>query len=148
MWRDKKRQAKKKIFFKKIIFLILLLLAFTFGFVMIIRAVGLLKKERFISPLPKDMGKNVAVKPSAKSNDTQVLSQLLKDRNISFLQVTASDAAYIVVLSNGSEIILSSEKELANQVTSLQLVLTRLTIEGKGFSRLDLRFDKPVVVFH
>lgn len=54
----------------------------------------------------------------------------------------------IEVRLEGDELtIFSTFKELKIQINSLQLILTRAKIEGKKISRLDLRFDKPVVVY-
>jgi len=52
-----------------------------------------------------------------------------------------------VELRDGGELILSSKKDLENQLSSLQLILSRLTIEGKKLKKLDFRYDNPVVSF-
>ena len=44
-------------------------------------------------------------------------------------------------------IVFDLNQDLAKQVASLQLILSRSKIEGKSISSIDLRFDKPVVVF-
>lgn len=49
--------------------------------------------------------------------------------------------------ANGPLVIFSSQKELDFQLDSLQLIFSRAKIEGKDLKRLDLRFDKPVVVY-
>ena len=61
--------------------------------------------------------------------------------------VNDSDGSFAVTLQDGGEVILSSKKDIGSQLTSLQLVLSRLTIEGKKLKRLDFRFDNPVVEF-
>jgi hypothetical protein len=48
-------------------------------------------------------------------------------------------------LSNKSEIFLTRDKDINPQLASLQFILSRLTMEGKGFRSLDLRFDKPII---
>lgn len=63
----------------------------------------------------------------------------------SSLSVSSDSAGFQVRLSGGEEILFSREKNLHDQVASLQLILSRLTIEGKAVKRLDLRFDKPVI---
>jgi cell division septal protein FtsQ len=51
-----------------------------------------------------------------------------------------------VSFKEGLEVVFSSEKEASIQVGSLQLILSRTKIEGKSLKRVDLRFDKPVIV--
>jgi len=50
-----------------------------------------------------------------------------------------------VWLKDGEEVVFSLKKEIQIQVDSLQFILSRSKIEGKGVKRIDLRFDKPVV---
>lgn len=57
------------------------------------------------------------------------------------------DGYLSIRLPDQSEVIFSLEKDMEKQVASLQLILSRSKIEGKPFSKLDLRFDKPVAVF-
>lgn len=72
----------------------------------------------------------------------------LEKQNISFGKVTTnSDGSLSVKLKDESEIIFSSKKSVTSQITSLQLMLSRLTIEGKKLKSLDFRFDNPVVSF-
>jgi len=74
--------------------------------------------------------------------------KLLTDHHIVFSTVSVKDANTIsVALSDGTEVLLSSRKDLSSQIDSLQLTTQRLTIQGKHISRIDLRFDRPVVSF-
>jgi len=50
-----------------------------------------------------------------------------------------------VWLKDGEEAIFSLKKEIQIQVDSLQFILSRSKIEGRGIKKIDLRFDKPVV---
>lgn len=76
------------------------------------------------------------------------IKSLLKKEKIQFLAVSvASDSSYLVYLQGGAEAIISPKKNLLEQVRSLQIVLSRLTIEGKRFKSLDFRFEKPVISF-
>lgn len=96
--------------------------------------------KHIISPLPQNK--------AMYHNSTEELKILLHKNNISFSSIiSSSDSAYLLIGPQGEEIVFSSKKNLDSQVSSLQLILSRLTIEGKGFKRLDLRFDKPVIVF-
>jgi hypothetical protein len=49
-------------------------------------------------------------------------------------------------LKDGPEVFFSEKKEATTQVGSLQLIFSRAKIEGKSLKRVDLRFDKPVIV--
>lgn len=100
------------------------------------------QKKVSLSPLPKTSVK------SGTTIDINALEKLLKQKNIAFSFLTpVDDRSFLVGLSSGEEIIFSSDKPLEAQVSSLQLISQRLTIEGKRMLRLDFRFDKPVIIF-
>jgi len=50
-----------------------------------------------------------------------------------------------VWLTDETLILFNSEKDMENQLDSLQLILSRAKIEGKTIKKIDLRFDKPVI---
>jgi hypothetical protein len=52
-----------------------------------------------------------------------------------------------VYLRTGPKVLVSAESNHQQQVDSLQLVLTRTKIEGRKIKEIDLRFDKPVIIF-
>lgn len=81
------------------------------------------------------------------SDDTvQELRKDLEKKKIAFGDIkSASNSSYLVTLKDGEVVTFSSEKDILSQVSSLQVILSRLTMEGKLFSQLDLRFDKPVI---
>lgn len=86
------------------------------------------------------------VKAIFTNNDTAAVEELLREKNVSYLFVTSSkDVEYIVTLPDNAEVFLGSTN-IPAQIDSLQLITRRLTMEGKRFIRLDLRFDRPVVV--
>jgi hypothetical protein len=90
------------------------------------------------------------ISPLAKtkiSRQTSLESDLAKNK-IHFASIKANlDGSFTVDLVSGEEVILSSKKDIGSQLSSLQLILTRLTIEGKKLKKLDFRFDNPVVSF-
>lgn len=100
-------------------------------------------QSSYISPLPL-----LATAVSDQmSPDREHLSQILQQENIGIKNIASTvDDSFIVQLDSGEEVIFSREKDLKTQVSSLQLILSRLTMEGKQFKKLDLRFDKPVIV--
>lgn len=101
-------------------------------------------KSLFISPLPIG-SRNES---HFYNNTEKEITNLLQKMNIEYEEINLVEgAAYVIRLKNGNEVIFSSAKDIQSQVASLQLILSRLTIEGKEFSRLDFRYSKPVVVF-
>ena len=52
-----------------------------------------------------------------------------------------------VELSDGLLVIFSSLKEVNFQLDSLQLIFSRSKIEGRSLKQVDLRFEKPVVIY-
>ncbi|HUD09979.1 MAG TPA: hypothetical protein VMR77_04240 [Patescibacteria group bacterium] len=136
MLRQKRLLKKEKLRVKmKLVFVVVILLLiatigleyFYFNFV----------KASVISPLAK----------SKISNQTNLENELTQ-RRILFTSVTASsDGSFAITLLDGGEVILSSKKDIGSQLSSLQLILSSLTIEGKKLRILDFRFDNPVVSF-
>ncbi len=102
------------------------------------------KKASFISPIPQVKTKSSQSKSTVSQREN--LTALLKRSTIAFVDVSlSSDSSFTVLLATGEEILFSPQKNLESQISSLQLIASRLTIEGKRFSRLDFRFDKPVI---
>lgn len=75
------------------------------------------------------------------------IDKFLRKNHLEFTEISASNSAYHIIMKDGGYVILSSQKDLRAQLSSLQFILSRLTMEGKLFTRLDLRFEKPVLVF-
>lgn len=98
----------------------------------------------FVSPLPTTVFGSSALENNPIIKD---IKKALSKNNIAFSYVSFADSSYLILLSGGEEILFSQKKKIDEQVASLQLVLSRLTIEGKRFRRLDFRFDKPVITF-
>jgi hypothetical protein len=103
----------------------------------------LFPKPLFVSPLSNTFTLN-----SVSQSDAGIGSfkALLKEKRVDFTKIITSESSYTVNLKEGSEVIFSKQKDLQLQFSSLQFILSRLTMEGKQFSRLDLRFDKPVII--
>ena len=87
---------------------------------------------------------------SLNRNSFQILiEEDLEKSKIGFSKVIVNkDDSITANLKNGGSVIFSSKKDLESQITSLQLILSRLTIEGKKLKTLDFRFDNPVVSFN
>lgn len=77
----------------------------------------------------------------------QVQEGLVK-RNIIFTSIVLdNDETIHLLIKDQGEVLFTSAKNIDMQITSLQLTMNDLTIEGKPFKRLDFRFDKPIVTF-
>lgn len=130
--KDQLKQKSKKIFISLFILLITFLICeyiyFNFSF----------DKITYLSPI-------------AKNTTSIVLNteSLLEKEKIIFISVSLEkDNSLSIKLKDGGEVILSSKKDIQTQISSLQLILSRLTIEeGKKLKSLDFRFDSPVVSF-
>ncbi len=133
-----KRNKKKKILNIFLITIALALLVGAFVFVYIATA----NRPLFISPLPPNYKINAS---NDKGTNTDLLKNSLKEKNIEFSEVVTSSNYYTIRLKDKSEIIFSREKDIKAQIASLQFILARLTMEGKLFTQLDLRYDKPVI---
>ena len=77
---------------------------------------------------------------------TDLLSKL-KNGGFEVEEARMTDPSVIeVFLKGGTQITFSSKRELALQVSSLQLILTQAKIEGENLKKIDFRFDKPVIL--
>lgn len=92
---------------------------------------------KLISPLPN--------KSYVKNED---LKKILESSKIDVSSISIStDSSYLVSLKDGGKVVFNKNKDLFSQVRSLQIILSRLTIDGKRLKSLDFRFDKPVVSY-
>ena len=95
------------------------------------------KTPVFLNPLSKDQA----------SMGTKI-QKILKEKKISYRSIaTSKDLTYRVVLDKDSEVIIDPKKDVETQLSSLQLILSALKIEGKAFKRLDFRYQKPIISF-
>lgn len=83
-----------------------------------------------------------------QGNKKGTLEDELYKKNIQYFKVEiATDSSYLIFLKDDGIVLVSNEKDLSDQITSLQLILGRLTIEGRKFKKLDLRFNQPIIAF-
>lgn len=101
----------------------------------------------FVSPLP--FLKEIAF--SSTANNEAVKDKIAADlakKHLLYTRIdTVAENSYSIQLSDGSIIIITKNKDISSQITSLQVIYNRLTMEGKRFKKLDLRFSKPVITF-
>lgn len=90
------------------------------------------------------------ISPLAKQGVSKmvILEKNLNAKQVQYLSInTKPDGSLGIILKQGGEVILSSKKDIGAQVSSLQLILSRLTIEGKKLKVLDFRYNDPVISF-
>jgi hypothetical protein len=102
------------------------------------------QRPLFVSPLPN---LQALASPSNDDEEVKIIKKGLKDKSIDFSSVEIKDSLYMIKLENGADVTLSAKKDIITQISSLQFVLSRLTMEGRQFRTLDLQYDKPIIVF-
>lgn len=95
----------------------------------------------FESPLPKK-NKNLIM-----LNEINIkIENELKRQKIDFKEIdTSNGSVFYIILADKQEVVIAGDKDIPTQIASLQFIYNQLTMEGKEFKRLDLRFDKPVI---
>lgn len=93
---------------------------------------------------------NVKLGAPVESKSLKVAVEILK--NLSDLQLNIKTASISkeqidVQLENDILVIFSKDKEGAIQTSSLQAIIRQSKIEGKKLTKIDLRFEKPIVIF-
>jgi hypothetical protein len=132
--RDKKRI--KLLIFLALFLLTLGLSVFAFFYFKSAGSSGL------ISPIPS--GYDIATAASG-DNSTEELRKKLDEKDIEHDKILKKDNAYIINLKNDSVVVIARDKDIDSQISSLQFILTRLTMEGRTFESLDLRYNKPII---
>lgn len=136
-----KNRRRRKIFAKKILVIIVVLLVGASGIVLSL----LYQPEKIVlRPIPT----NIAFNLNPKNEDQKIeeIKKFLDKESIAFEDIErASDSGILIRLEENGQVHLSDVK-YAEELTSLQLILKRLTMEGKRFKRLDLRYERPIIV--
>jgi hypothetical protein len=136
----RKLRDRKQTFKKLYILLGLILLS---GVISYFFSLSLFLPKGFISPLSSVMTTESSYEDDEK---IELLRESLKKEKIEVESIKHEKDSFIVELKSGAEVVLSAKKDIISQISSLQFILSRLTMEGRRFSRLDLTFDKPVIV--
>lgn len=132
-----KKKKNRKLFW--LFFLIVFSISFLFLFVIYI---NFFYNGQIISPIPK-----ITVNQKNNKETTNKLQEALTKNKIEFDLLSRTDQFLVIRLKDGAEIIFSNSKNTNEQISSLQLMLSRFTIEGKRIEKLDFRYDNPVVSF-
>ena len=128
-----KKQARTER--RKKLFVLFLILIFFFLSLFLLGKILTNKKVLFFSPV-SSIG-------FSKNSDFE---EKLKKLEIDYENLKFSENSYRFDIKGEGSIIISTEKNIDSQLSSLQLTLTQLKIEGRRFKSLDFRFDKPVIV--
>jgi len=95
------------------------------------------KDPPIINPLSKD-----------QTSSSRIISKTLKEKSIPYKELeTTKDLKYKIKFEDNAEAIIDPKKDIEEQISSLQLILSQLKIEGKAFKRLDFSYQKPIISF-
>jgi hypothetical protein len=136
---SRKRKAKRG-FVLPLIITVLLLLLLALAFLLYTY-----HNSGIISPLQVAVGQRLQSITSGQ-NESE-LKRLLSKYDILYTHVTSQDDAYVITLNAKQQVFITKKKDIESQISSLQVILPRLTIKGREFRRLDMRYEKPVVVY-
>lgn len=128
-----KKQAKK-LRRKKLLILFLIFIFLSLS-VFLLRQILFEKKPVFISPIS-----NLGFYQNTDF-ETKLRKSKIDYENLKFI-----NNYYQFNIKGEGMVIISIEKNIDSQLSSLQLTLRQLKIEGRRFKSLDFRFDKPVIV--
>jgi hypothetical protein len=108
--------------------------------------------ERVGEELASEYGRGAA----AEAQKIKELRQKLKDLQIETTSVKITQGTYLLIVGNYQKT-LGNQKDLKlaflltgnhlQELASLQLILQRNKIDLKSIESIDLRFDKPIVVY-
>lgn len=132
---NKKSQTR---FLIGIIFLLSLVLLASLGIFSLLKNLDIRKfnpRWERVSPLP-------ATSPERR------LTDLLSEKGFPIdFPLVSTTSGILAKTAGGTRILFSKDKEFDVQVDALQIILSRLKIEGKQVSSIDLRFDRPIVIY-
>ncbi len=137
----RKKNLRKNQKFEKVFIIIVVVVSIVLGIGSFFLFQQINSSYKYLSPLANSSSMTDESREVKKSQ----VEELLLKQKIKFDSVSASSSAIIVQFEDDSVAILSTKKEMKKQISSLQFILTRLTMEGRSFTRLDMRFDKPVI---
>ena len=88
------------------------------------------------------------IKPVAGKATIDVLKEVLAQKNIILEALSATASGGIAAqIKDGPFVLFADDRDAREQVSSLQLILSRLTIGEKRVSVIDLRGSRPIVKF-
>jgi hypothetical protein len=136
--RKRKRFVKRIIFFTSFVLFMLLLTAGLLYYFYIF------KNPKFHPVVSEQIVH--AAQPTISEKEYGELQVGLQKEQIEYSSIKNGNNSFVVTLQEGGTVTFSSQKDIMTQIASLQYILSHLTMEGRQFSTLDLRFDQPVIV--
>src|SRR3989344_443989 len=109
-----------------------------FGLVLLLTGFSYLVQLRFFP--------DALISPISKQSFASIAA-VLERKKIAYESIEKIDNYYLIRMKDNGEVLIPDKKNLEEQVSSLQLILARLKIEGKTFRRLDFRYEKTVILF-
>lgn len=103
--------------------------------------------KSIVPPLKSNVEKSHIVNPVIEKVDPSYFEKKMKEQNIPIYQIEVSPDSLeiIATIQDGPKVIFSPTKDADFQVSTLQSILLRLTIENKKASEINFTFDKPIV---
>lgn len=111
----------------------------------------ILSLENNYRPLPIINAPNMVINPNRKADWRLVkaVSFIVEsDKAGIFIdQISLDDAAglFTAETNSGMEILLPYDSDIGQKASSLQVIVRRFTIVGKNITKVDFRYDKPIV---
>lgn len=145
MWSKKRLLKEEKKKRSRKFYLLSVISSGLIGIVLMVVGILLIMNEPlFTSPLPMLMSWG---SENVKEDVQKSIEKILKEKSIEYTVVKKESAdRYSIQLQDNGLVFINPEKGVTGQLSSLQVVLQRLTMEGKKFKRLDLTYDRPVIV--
>lgn len=103
-------------------------------------------KSTTVIPITKSDVK-IAGFSKGTGEDIDTVKAFCAHQDISCSSINQTSDSIVITESNGSQIFLATNKDILRQLSSLQLTLNQLTIEGKQFKTLNFRFEKITISF-
>lgn len=104
-----------------------------------------------VHPVPFIRLKEFSIYPGQKA-DWKMMKAIAfimesNKQSINIEQITEDDSAssFVITIGSGTQVLLPFNSDVQSKASSLQLILARFRIEGKNISKIDFRYDKPVV---
>lgn len=139
--RKKSFPIKKILLFCAIVFLVFLLFSSVWSILPQVK--GYLTNQWYISPLASDFS---ITDLQNKQDSADNIKKRVTDAGFSVNKIEEYNDYFTVTLDPEGKVLLSKKKPVDRQISSLQLISSRFTIEGKHFVQLDLRFDRPIII--
>lgn len=108
-----------------------------------------LSRKVILNPVPDGFASVLA--SATQQPNTYALQKAVEDQlqkhSLAFSSISINENTITIHLSEEIDVLIAANKDIGQQIDSLQVTLDNLTIEDKRISRVDMRFERPVVIF-